>query len=188
MYRFVVKRVLGFVLALAFLILFCWLYIIIAVGIILSSGFPVFFLQTRVGYKGKSFRIYKFRTMVKDAESLGPKSTKKDDCRITNFGKILRKTSLDELPQLFNVLKGDMSLVGFRPGVPENYKEDDYSSGIFDVRPGITGMAQVKGRSNLTVDEKRNWELEYSKKCSFLLDCKIIAITIWSVLAGRGVN
>jgi len=110
--------------------------------------------------------------------------TREGDSRITRVGKVLRKFSIDELPQMLNVLLGQMSLVGYRPGVRENYSESDLKSKIFDLKPGITGYAQVMGRSMLTKEEKRNWELKYAEDVSFLLDLKILLLTIKKV-SGR---
>ena len=182
------KRFLDFLIALIVLILFFWLIALIGLAILITDGRPVVFTQNRVGQYGKPFKIYKFRTMVKNAESIGPKATKSGDPRITPIGQILRKTSLDELAQLFNILKGDMSLVGFRPGVPENYEQADYKSGIFNVKPGITGYAQVNGRSSLTLEQKRAWEIKYVKDISLITDFKIIISTILVVLTKKGTN
>ena len=121
--------------------------------------------------------------MVKNAEKIGPKQTNREDSRITKVGKLLRKTSLDELPQIVNLIKGDMSVVGYRPGVYENYTENDFKSGMFDVKPGITGYAQVNGRSSLSLEEKRMWELKYVKDISFCVDLLIILKTIKVVIS-----
>lgn len=124
--------------------------------------------------------------MTQNAEKIGPKYTEINDNRITKIGSFLRKTSLDELPQLFNVLKGDMSFVGYRPGVPENYESKDYESGMFDVRPGITGYAQINGRSMLNVEEKRKLELKYTEDISFCTDLKILVGTLKAVFQREG--
>ncbi|WP_243467105.1 sugar transferase [Acetivibrio straminisolvens] len=141
--------------------------------------------QKRVGQGGKDFYVYKFRTMYLNADKIGPTITKEGDRRITKVGKILRKLSIDELPQMVNVFLGQMSLVGYRPGVRENYSEADLKSRIFDLKPGITGYAQVMGRSTLTREEKRNWELKYAEDASFLVDLKIILLTIKKVVTGE---
>ena len=180
-YRKYLKRVLDLALASVLIILFSWLLLIISISILVFDGKPVAFLQERVGFKGKLFKIYKFRTMTQNAEKIGPKYTEINDNRITKIGSFLRKTSLDELPQLFNVLKGDMSFVGYRPGVPENYESKDYESGMFDVRPGITGYAQINGRSMLNVEEKRKLELKYTEDISFCTDLKILVGTLKAV-------
>lgn len=188
LYRKYVKRFFDLLLGIAVLLLFWWLLVIIALIILFTDGSPVLFKQERIGMYGQLFHIYKFRTMVKDAEQIGARSTSENDPRITPIGRFLRKTSLDELAQIFNVIKGDMSLVGYRPGVKENYTEEDYRSGIFDVKPGITGYAQVNGRSSLGVQETRKWELKYIEDISFLTDVNILLKTVAVVLKKRGVN
>lgn len=182
------KRFLDLLLGIAALLLFGWLLAIIALIILFTNGRPVLFQQERIGIHGKPFRIYKFRTMVKNAEQIGAKSTSENDPRITPVGRFLRKTSLDELAQIFNVIKGDMSLVGYRPGVKENYTEEDYKSGIFNVKPGITGYAQVNGRSSLGVQEARTWELKYVEDISFFTDVNILLKTVAVVLKKNGTN
>lgn len=165
-----------------------WLMAIVAIIILCTDGAPVLFKQERVGQYGKLFTIFKFRTMVKNAESIGPRSTSKDDPRITPIGRFLRKTSLDELAQIFNLIRGDMSVVGYRPGVLENYCESEFTSGLFNVKPGITGYAQVNGRSSLSVEDKRTWELKYVEDISLFTDLKIIFKTISVVLNRRNSN
>lgn len=187
-YRKFVKRFFDLVLGIAALLLFWWLLAIIALIILITDGSPVLFQQERIGIHGQPFCIYKFRTMVKNAEQIGARSTSENDPRITPIGRFLRKTSLDELVQIFNVIKGDMSLVGYRPGVKENYTEDDYNSAIFNVKPGITGYAQVNGRSSLEVQETRKWELKYAEDVSFLTDIKILLKTIAVVFKKSGTN
>jgi len=155
LYRRVIKRILDLIIGVILLFLLGWLIIVLSIVIVLAEGRPGFFKQKRVGQYGRPFNIYKFRTMVKNAEKIGPKQTNREDSRITKVGKLLRKTSLDELPQIVNLIKGDMSVVGYRPGVYENYTENDFKSGMFDVKPGITGYAQVNGRSSLSLEEKR---------------------------------
>ena len=124
--------------------------------------------------------------MIKNADKVGPLSTLNNDNRITKIGKILRKTSLDELPQLFNVLNGTMSLIGYRPDVFRD--EDDYNDIKYTLKPGITGYAQVNGRSSLTGEQKLNWERKYVKDISFSTDIKILLKTIEIVLFRKGVN
>ena len=132
--------------------------------------------------------IYKFRTMVSNASKIGPSSTAENDIRITKVGRFLRRTSLDELPQLWNILLGDMSFVGYRPGVKENYSEEDLHSEIFHVKPGLTGAAQINGRSNLSLEQKRNYEKEYARNISFITDMKIFLKTIKVVFFREGTN
>lgn len=180
-YQRVVKRFFDFIVGVAILLLLWWLMLIVTLIILFTDGLPVLFKQERIGQYGKRFYIYKFRTMVKNAELIGPKSTSAGDKRITPIGSVLRKTSLDELPQVFNLIKGDMSIVGYRPGVYENYEQKDFESGMFNVKPGITGYAQVNGRSSLSLQEKRNWELRYVNDICFSTDLRILIKTIMVV-------
>lgn len=180
------KRIMDFFIGILILVFLWWLMIIVTIVIICTDGLPILFKQERVGQFGKPFNIYKFRTMVKNAESLGAKSTLKNDPRITPIGRILRKTSLDELPQVLNLIKGNMSVVGYRPGVLEDYVKIDFDSGMFNVKPGITGYAQVNGRSSLSLEDKRRWELKYVEDISFCTDLKIVLKTVSVVF--KGVN
>lgn len=177
-YQKYVKRILDFFSGVVIFAVFWWLMAIVAIIVICTDGVPVLFKQKRVGQYGKPFDIFKFRTMVKNAETVGPKFTSKKDPRITPIGRVLRKTSLDELPQVFNLIKGDMSIVGYRPGVYGNYVDVDFKSGMFNVKPGITGYAQVNGRSSLSLEDKRNWELKYVQDISFITDLKILIKTV----------
>jgi putative colanic acid biosynthesis UDP-glucose lipid carrier transferase len=172
--------------------IFSWMFPITALAILLDSGKPVFYLQKRIGLKGKAFYCYKFRTM-KLSKDNGIKSTVKGDKRITKLGKILRKSSLDELPQFFNVLKGDMSVAGPRPhmAVQDEYYNDlilKYSLRHY-VKPGITGLAQVKGfRGEISTKEDMQKriiaDVYYVKNWSFLLDILIIIRTFFKTLGG----
>lgn len=184
-YKFIGKRIFDLLLAIPVVIVLSPIGVILSVLIKLDSQGPVIYKQKRVGLKGNDFYVYKFRTMVSDADKIGPTSTKVGDSRVTKIGKVLRKLSLDELPQLFNVILGQMSLVGYRPGVRENYTESDLESEIFNVKPGITGYAQVMGRSDLTKEKKREWELKYVDDVSFKTDVKIIWLTIKKVVTGE---
>lgn len=161
--------------------------IIIAILIRIKLGSPIFFTQDRVGKDGKIFKIVKFRTMLEAYDKFGePLSDKK---RVTSFGNFLRSTSLDELPELINVLKGDMSLVGPRPLLVEYI--DLYSKEQFrrhEVRPGMTGWAQVNGRNNLNWDEKFKMDAEYVDNQNLLLDIKILFLTIFKVLKRDGIS
>ncbi len=181
-YKNHIKRSLDFLVGVLILVLLWWLMIIVAIIILCTDGRPVLFKQERIGQFGKPFSIYKFRTMVRNAESIGARSTSQNDSRITSIGRFLRKTSLDELPQVFNLIKGDMSLVGYRPGVFENYEDSDFKSGMFNVKPGITGYAQVNGRSSLSLEDKRAWEMKYVNDISFFTDIKIMFKTVAVVL------
>jgi undecaprenyl phosphate N,N'-diacetylbacillosamine 1-phosphate transferase len=163
---------------------------LIALAIRLDSRGPVFYKQKRLGLNEQPFTVLKFRSMRVDADQCGPKFTTTDDPRITKIGKFLRGTSLDELPQLLNVLRGDMSLIGPRPYVGfelEDWSEDDRQSRA-SVRPGISGLAQVSGRSELKPEEIRELDVEYVKKSSLSFDLTIVWKTIVSVLFRRGVN
>ena len=178
------KRAMDISLSLIFIITFFPFIIIIPLLIKMDSNGPVMFRQLRVGLNRVNFHMYKFRSMVIDAENIGGYVTIKGDVRVTRFGKILRKTSLDEIPQIFNVLKGDMSLVGPRPDVPmqeSNYTEAEWIKRC-SVRPGITGLAQSTSRSNATPGERTRLDLEYVDKASVILDIKIIFMTIKQLL------
>lgn len=169
-----------------FLIIFfapIWVVLLLIVSLLLlvSQGCPIIFKDVRAGLKGKEFTLYKFRTMRPGQED--------DNKRITKVGSFLRKTSLDELPELINVLKGDMSLVGPRP-LPVRYLSR-YTRREFsrhDVKPGITGLAQVNGRNLLSWEEKFEFDLEYVSKKSFLFDVRILVKTVMVVFLARGIN
>lgn len=188
LYQKFVKRFFDLLIGIVVLLLLWWLLAIIAIIILFTDGSPVLFKQERIGIHGRPFNIYKFRTMVKNAEQIGARSTADNDPRITPIGRFLRKTSLDELAQVFNVIKGDMSFIGYRPGVRENYTEEDFKSGIFNVKPGITGYAQVNGRSSLEVQDARKWELKYVEDISFSTDIRILLKTVAVVLKRSGTN
>ncbi len=195
----IVKRVLDFSLSLFALILFSPLLLVTVLLIRLSSPGPVFFIQDRMGLNRRIFRLYKFRTMNPDAETKqaelenlnemdGPVFKIKNDPRITPLGRILRKLSIDELPQFINVLKGDMSLVGPRPLPIRDYKgfNQDWHRRRFSVRPGITCLWQVNGRNNLPFDKWMELDMEYIDQWSLGLDLKILFQTIPSVIHGSG--
>ena len=166
------------------------LLVFAAVIIMLDSpGSPLFF-QQRIGLGGKPFKMVKFRSMVKDAPSLGPWHTLENDTRITRVGRFIRRTSLDELPQLWNVLVGEMSLVGPRPETPAQqalYQPADWEI-RHRVRPGITGLSQVSGRSNLTTEERLKYDLAYASAHTPAMDISILLKTIWHVICRTGVN
>ncbi|MBQ7646012.1 MAG: sugar transferase, partial [Clostridia bacterium] len=169
-----------------FIILFFWLYLILALCVKLSSKGPALFKQERLGKNGKVFTMYKFRSTCVNAEHTGTGVYSfKDDPRVTKVGKFLRNTSLDELPQLFNILKGDMSLVGPRPVLtyhPWTFdKYTDEQKKRFEVRPGVTGWAQVNGRKQPPWDIRLKLDAEYVEKMSFCFDIKIIFLTVKSV-------
>ena len=184
----IIKYCFDFFVSLFLVVLLLPFFVIISIMICVDSKGNPFFLQERLGKKGKNFKIIKFRTMVCNAEKMGDGLIVKDesDVWITRIGRILRKTSLDELPQLFNVLKGDMSLVGPRPPVTyhpyngyENYS--DYAKRRFEMRPGITGLAQVKKRNSATWDERIKIDVEYVVNFNILLDLKIMFWTVSSM-------
>lgn len=182
MYKYV-KRILDILISILVLIVFLLPMLIVGIAIKLDSNGPVFFKQKRTGKNGKEFYLYKFRSMTVDNDVLNFKSENK----LTKVGKFIRKTSLDELSQVFNILKGDMSWIGPRPWIPsyfENFTEEQKRR--VDVLPGLTGLAQCKGRNNLSVLEKINYDLEYVDNLSFKMDIKIIFLTIKSVLTKEG--
>ena len=183
------KRTLDIVLSAFALVLLSPVLLATAVAVALDDGFPVFFRQVRVGREGRTFGMFKFRSMVKNAAAIGPFNTSADDPRITPVGRFIRRTSLDELPQLLNVLLGDMSLVGPRPDVPVQrslYDDADWALRC-SVRPGITGLAQALLRSEGTEDDRRALDLRYVREASLWLDLRIMAWTVGR-LAGRGSN
>lgn len=179
------KRLFDIIISLIGLAITSPILLIAAIVIKLESPGPVIFKQERLGVKGKVFKIYKFRSMCLDAEKDGVYE-KKGDSRVTRVGKIIRKTSIDELPQFVNILKGEMSLIGPRPALtyhPWNY--DDYTDEqkkMFYVRPGVTGWAQVNGRKSVEWPTRIELNVEYVDKMSFLLDLKIFFKTIFKVL------
>jgi len=163
-------------------------FLLLAVLIKLDSRGPVFFRQNRVGLGGAPFRIFKFRSMVVDAPKLGPFYTSAGDPRITRIGKLLRKTSLDELPQLLNVLLGEMSIVGPRPNVFEQrsqYTEEEWNLRN-SVLPGITGLAQATKRSSATTEERNALDLDYVRHSSLVMDLRLILMTVRQVVFTGG--
>lgn len=177
-----------------FLIILSPILLIFSIWIKVDSKGPIFFRQERLGFRGKTFRIFKFRTMVVNAEHIGDGLSIKTegDPRITKIGRFLRKYSIDELPQLINVFIGDMSLVGPRPPVTyhpykgiENYP--DWAIKRFEMRPGITGLAQVRYRNSKTWDERFVVDIEYIEKFNLLLDLKIIFGTVGRVFASKNI-
>lgn len=186
LYAKYIKRFLDLTIGLVLLVIASPVFLIISICIIASSGLPVIYKQKRIGKNGEEFVILKFRTMVNGADKSGT-STAANDSRITGIGKILRKTSLDELPQLINVIRGDMSLVGFRPDVPR--EGTDFTQKKWMVRPGITGYAQVNGRSNIgSLERLRMFENLYSEEVSFKNDLKTMLKTIKIVFKSDGTN
>ncbi len=187
MYAKYIKRILDLILSLMALILLMPLMIIIGILVRINLGSPIIFKQKRPGKDEKIFTLYKFRTMTDEKDEKG--KLLPDSQRLTKFGKFLRSTSLDELPELINILKGDMSIVGPRPLLVEYlelYNEEQKHR--HDVRPGLTGLAQISGRNSISWEEKFKDDLEYIKKITFLKDCKIILKTITKVFKREGIS
>lgn len=185
------KRTFDIVFSIFGLIIFSPFFLLIPFFIKAESQGPIFFRQKRIGKDGAVFEIFKFRTMVVNAESMGDGLFNTvDDPRVTKVGKFLRNSSLDEIPQFLNILKGDMSTVGPRP--PVTYELGDYNGWCselkksFSVKPGVTGLAQVSGRNELSWDEKTRFNLEYLDKKGFFFDLYIIILTIIKVLKNEG--
>jgi len=181
------KRVFDFLLALVLIIMLLPLYILISILILATLGQPILFKQKRPGYKEKIFEIYKFRTMTNDKDKNG--NLLSDQERLKGIGKFIRSTSLDELPQLFNVLKGEMSFVGPRPLLVEYlplYNERQKKR--HNVKPGITGWAQVNGRNAISWEDKFELDIWYVENQSFLLDMKILWMTFLKVVKRDGIN
>ena len=184
MYYFL-KIVFDEIFSFLFLIFLLPFLIIVSMACLMVQGRPIFFKDLRLGKKGKPFVMIKFRTM-KNGPSLSPED---DEKRLTAFGKFLRKTSIDELPVLINVLKFDMSIVGPRP-LPIKYLDrfNRYQIQRLDVKPGITGLAQINGRNKLSWEDKFSFDVEYVKKKSISLDLKIIFKTFFTVILAKGVD
>lgn len=187
MYPHFIKPILDFLLALFLILLFSPIILIVALLIRLRLGSPIFFIQERPGLNGKIFKIYKFRTMSNQRDSKGQLLS--DELRLKGFGKFIRKSSLDELPQLFNVLKGEMSFVGPRPLLVEYLKlYNKEQARRHEVKPGITGWAQVNGRNAISWEEKFRLDVYYVKNISFGLDLKILYLTFFKVLKRKDIN
>lgn len=179
------KRTVDILLALILLIVLLPLILIVMISILVIDGRPIFFIQTRPGFNEEPFRIIKFKTMSIDKNL----DISNDVNRITKFGNFLRKTSIDELPEIFNILKGDMSFVGPRPLLMEYlnlYSEEEKLR--HSVKPGITGWAQINGRNNIDWKQKLELDIWYVKNRNIILDLKIIFITIFMVIRGSGVS
>jgi undecaprenyl-phosphate galactose phosphotransferase len=195
LYRNIIKNILDKILAILLLPFFLILIFILAIYILIIDGRPVFYLTERVGKNMKKFKMIKLRTMRKDADKILDEILKdenlkreydlykklKPDPRLIKGGLFIRKHSLDELPQIFNILKGDMSFVGPRPYL-ENEIDKNFPKEIFSVKPGLTGLWQVSGRNELTFEERINLDLEYIKNISLLLDLKIFIKTIKEII------
>ena len=182
-----VKRFLDILCALAALIVFCWLYAIIAILVRTKLGSPVLFKQDRPGKDGKIFKLYKFRTMTDERDADG--NLLPDEKRMTKFGTWLRSTSLDEIPEALCILKGDMSVIGPRPLLVKYLpRYNERQARRHEVRPGLSGYAQVHGRNAVSWEEKFELDVWYVEHVSFKLDVKIIIDTIKSVLKHEGIS
>lgn len=187
MYSHFFKRFLDIICSLGFILCFWWLYIIVAILVKVKLGSPVIFKQQRPGLNGKVFIMYKFRSMTDTKDKYGKLLS--DEERLPRFGQLLRATSLDEIPEFFNVLKGEMSLVGPRPLLIEYLERyNKRQARRHEIRPGITGWAQVNGRNAISWEQKFEYDVEYVEKCSFLLDIKIIFMTIKKIFIREGIS
>ncbi|MDT2813655.1 sugar transferase [Vagococcus carniphilus] len=187
MYKYFFKRLIDVVVSLVALVVLLPVFIIICILVRTKLGSPIIFTQKRPGKDGKVFKMYKFRTMTDQVDSTG--ALLPDQVRLTRFGSVLRSTSLDELPELLNILKGEMSLIGPRPLLEEYlliYNKEQKRR--HDVRPGLTGWAQINGRNTLTWTEKFELDLEYVDAVSFCFDVKIFFLTIKKVIIKEGIS
>ena len=201
-YNRYIKRVLDLVLAVIFAVILAPIYLILALAVVIDTGLPVFYRAERGGYRNRPFRIFKFRSMVKNADKIGGGTTALNDSRITKVGNVLRKTKLDEIPQLFNIIKGDMSFIGPRPELiryTSQYEGEELL--IHRVRPGITDYSSIEfinldeivGGENAdemyekyVLKRKNELRVKYAKTVSFTTDFKLLFITIWDVLKKIG--
>ncbi len=176
--------------ALLLLILFSPIFILVSLAILIEDGFPIFFTQKRVGINYTFFNIYKFRSMKKNTPNVATHLLENPDQYLLKIGKLIRKTSLDELPNLINIIKGEMVFVGPRPAL---FNQDDLmefrvAKGVSKLKPGITGWAQINGRDEISIQEKVRLEQEYMNRMSILFDIEIIFKTFTSVLRSKGVK
>ena len=182
-----IKRILDIIFSFIGIIILLPIFLLVAIAIKIDSKGPVIFKQKRLGKDGKEFNIYKFRSMVVGAEKIGTGVySKKGDSRVTKVGNFIRMTSIDELPQLVNILKGEMSFIGPRPVLTYHpWKFEEYTkeqAKRFDVRPGITGWAQIHGRKDVEWHKRIELDIYYVEHISFLLDVKIFLKTIYNVI------
>ena len=181
------KRFLDITCSLGFILCFWWLYILIAILVKIKLGSPIIFEQKRPGLNEKIFTMYKFRSMTDAKDKNG--NLLSDAERLPKFGQLLRATSLDDIPEFINVLKGDMSLIGPRPLLVEYLERyNDEQKRRHDVRPGITGWAQVNGRNTISWEEKFRYDVEYVDNLTFILDIKIIFLTIKKIFIREGIS
>ena len=183
------KRFFDFFASLILLIVLSPLFLIVSLIIIIDDGMPVIFSQPRVGKGNELFNIYKFRTMKNGTRNVASGNLEESGDCITKSGRFLRKTSIDEFPQLVNILTGKMSFVGPRPLIPEEkeIRELREKYNVYSVRPGMTGLAQINGRDNLTDEEKAEFDRQYVEKHTIMLDIKLMFRTVFAVLTGRDV-
>jgi len=187
MYNTIFKRIIDFCFSLIGICLLSPLFIIITIGLYFANQGKPFFYQVRPGLNGTLFKIIKFKTMNDNKDASG--NLLSDDQRLTKVGSFVRKTSLDELPQLLNVLKGDMSLIGPRPLLPEYLPlYNDFQKQRHNVKPGITGWAQVNGRNAISWSQKFEFDVWYIQNISFLLDLEILMKTFKKVIKSEGIN
>ena len=187
MYRNYIKRLLDIVISLCGIIVLSPVYLILGILVKKKLGTPIIFRQERPGKNEKIFHLYKFRSMTDEKDADG--NLLPDEVRLTSFGKKLRSTSLDELPELFNILKGDMSLIGPRPLLVRYLpRYNEFQRHRHDVRPGLTGLAQVNGRNAITWEKKFEYDVEYVRKLSFALDARIFMDTVRAVLRREGIS
>lgn len=186
-YEKYVKRFLDITISLVALLLFSWLYLLLAALVLLFHGKPVIYSAVRVGKNEKPFKLYKFRSMTNACDAEGNLLPGKD--RLTKFGRLLRASSLDELPEIYNILKGEMSIVGPRP-LPEAYLPyyTEEERPRHNVRPGLTGLAQANGRNAISWDKKFEYDVSYVQNVSLLLDLKILLKTVVKVLKRDGIG
>ncbi|WP_318582277.1 sugar transferase [Bacillus paranthracis] len=186
-YRRLIKRPMDFILSLIAIIVLSPVFLIVAFLVKTKLGSPVLFKQERPGLHGNIFKMYKFRTMTDEKNENG--ELLPDSVRLTKFGKFLRSTSLDELPGLFNIFKGDMSIIGPRPLLVQYLPlYNEHQKRRHEVRPGLSGLAQVNGRNAISWEEKFNYDVEYVENISFITDWKIILLTIKKVFIREGIN
>lgn len=181
------KRFIDIVASIMILVLFWWLYLILAILVRVKLGGQVLFTQDRPGKNGKVFKLYKFRSMSNAKDSEG--NLLPDNQRLNKFGRLLRSTSLDELPELFNIIKGDMSIVGSRPLLVKYLDYyNDYENRRHEVRPGLTGLSQVSGRNTITWEDKFKTDVKYVDNVTFLMDVKIVFLTVKKVFVREGIE
>lgn len=193
MYKKYIKRLLDILLCLLALPFFMIIFIIIAPIIYFTDKGPIFFNGERLGYKGRIFKMYKFRSMYVNAPDIrnddGSTYNSSNDIRVTKIGKIIRKTSIDEIPQILNIIKGDMSIIGPRPGLPDKewYLSNDNEKERRKIRPGITGYSQAYFRNSDTMEKRMQNDIYYANNVTFILDCKIFFKTISSVICSKNI-